>query len=149
MKIIGFFFSQEHGAGSDYSCIQCDETFSTWNNFKRHNREKHGVQGKYKCDQCKFKTNRKETLRRHKTARHCANTVVSCVLNGVLDQVTTSAATDYQQYNVTARVQVALEHIIDSVVAQADDRITMMKILIAMVARILKGMPIINRNIYK
>ena len=70
-----------------YNCVPCKQSFTNWNNFKRHNREKHEVMGRFKCPYCRFQTNRGETRSRHVQKKHRSVKIVSAILDELLDEI--------------------------------------------------------------
>ena len=106
--------SQENIA---YNCIQCKISFTNWNNFKRHNREKHEELGRFKCVFCNFKTNRGETLRRHAESSHRIEKVVSDILHDLIDEV----ASDGSEEVASHMLDVILTNVFDKVQTPMND----------------------------
>ncbi|CAG9864862.1 unnamed protein product [Phyllotreta striolata] len=65
-----------------YSCIRCDEKFSTIQDYKQHLKQ-HKSQKKYLCDICGTGYNIENNLKIHNAAVHSEGTLTTCPICGI------------------------------------------------------------------
>ena len=92
-----FFFDitrSEHVESSpSYTCIECNETFTAWKSFKRHNREKHGEAPVYFCQSCNYNTKRQHDLKKHVLRKHSGSLNV---VSSILEDIVSNASQDQE-----------------------------------------------------